>query len=96
MRLAAQHSLAAGIYFPRGQFSLALSADREACQIGKDYGLAAWIPITLVTITAACLTLGQYAEAEQALQELEELAIPSSNEHGYAHALRGGSTAYGR
>ncbi|MBN1643105.1 MAG: hypothetical protein JXA09_17865 [Anaerolineae bacterium] len=83
LRLRALHNLAAGVYITRGQFDLALSADREAYGIACEQGLGEWAPYPLITIAWVHLLSGQRERARAVLGELAHLVGPGSVLQGY-------------
>lgn len=52
--VAALHGLAAGVYFPRGQFDLALAADAQAWEIAQKQAQPKWsiYPLTMIALIA--------------------------------------------
>lgn len=93
------HSMATGIYTPRGEFALALACDEEALKLARGRGLPelAWGP--LVTMSWVHWLTGQRKAAEFALAELRAVALPGSLAEAYDYlthaglALDAGATA---
>ena len=83
-QVAAMHGLAAGVYFPRGQFDLALAADEEARDIAAKQGQPRWLIGPLTTISMICQVTGRRAAAQAALDELGRLVTPGSMAQGYS------------
>ncbi|GAB4560177.1 MAG: hypothetical protein Kow0047_06670 [Anaerolineae bacterium] len=82
-RMAALHGLAAGVYFPRGQFDLALAADEQAQEIALDQGQPGWLIYPLVMIALIRQLTGQRERSRAALEELSGLISPGTIVHGY-------------
>jgi len=88
-RVAALHGLAAGVYFPRGRFDLALAADAEARRIAAEQGRPDWLVFPLITIAMVHQSAGQRDQAQAALAELAPLAPTGSVVQGYHLCLSG-------
>jgi DNA-binding SARP family transcriptional activator len=86
IRFSALHNLAAGLYLPRGQFGLALSADLEALQVAREHDLRSHLPFPLITIAWAYWLSGQRACLQSALVELEQASSEYLCGQGY-HAI---------
>ena len=82
-RAAALHGLAVAVYLPRGQFDLALAAEREAQRIAGEQGRPPWMVYFLVGVALAGQFCGRREEARKALVELGPLAAPGSIAQGY-------------
>jgi DNA-binding SARP family transcriptional activator len=87
--VAALHGLAAGVYFLRGCFDLALAADSEARRIAAEQGRPDWLVYPLVTIALVHQSIGQREQAQAALAELAPLAPTGSAIQGYHLCLSG-------
>ena len=83
MRMRAMHNLSAGVYLPRGQFDLALAADREALQIAAKSELQDWVVFPLITIAWNYFLTGQHQNAHQSLEDLMRASQPGSWLEGY-------------
>ncbi len=83
LRFRVLHNLAAGIYMPRGQFDLALSADEEAYRIASEQRIPGRIAYPLITIAWVCLLTQRYQRARNSLVELERIVSPGSAHQGY-------------
>jgi DNA-binding SARP family transcriptional activator len=77
------HNLSAGIYMPRGQFSLSLKADEEALWIENTYNLAELRWGSLVTMAWVYWLTHQCALAHATLAQLFQVMIPGSIAAGY-------------
>ena len=88
--VAALHGLAAGVYLPRGQFDLALAADKEARAIAAKQARREWIVYPLITISMICQLTNQRERAQVALDELQLLASPGSIVQGYHLCISAG------
>jgi len=86
--LRALHNLSAGVYIPRGQFDLALAADKEALYLAKEQDLPeiAWAP--LASMGWVHWGTGQREQAYAVAEELRGLAPPGSLAKGFYHCLR--------
>jgi len=82
-RAAALHGLAMAIYLARGQFDLALAAEREVQSIAHEQGQPGWLVYPLVGEALVCQVSGRKAEAREALAKLERFASPGSIVQGY-------------
>jgi len=80
---AALHGLAAGVYLPRGHFSLALAAAEESRGLCARHGPPDWQIYPLIALSMANQITGQSAAAQAALEELRRLAAPGSIAMGY-------------
>ena len=80
---AALHGLAAGVYFPRGQFDLALAADEQVRDIALDQGRMEWLIYPLVMIALIGQLTGRRERAWAALEELSGLISPGTIAQGY-------------
>ncbi len=87
-RVAAMHGLANGVYFPRGQFELALSFEEETYQLLREHGLNEDLIFPLITQAMICLSTGQKQRAETALDELSRIVVPNSFAQGYCFCLK--------
>lgn len=87
--VAALHGLAAGVYFLRGRFDLALAADAEARRIAVDQGRPDWLVFPLITIAQVHQLVGRRDQAQAALAELAPLAPTGSVVQGYHLCLSG-------
>lgn len=79
----ALHTLAAGIYLTRGQFELALAADREAYCIVRNHDLTNYLHYPLITLAWVHLMTGQVEAARNFIDELAALAVEGSFIQGY-------------
>ncbi len=87
MRMRALHNLSAGVYLPRGQFDLALAADREAIRIAGKSQLQDWVVFPLITIAWNYFLTGQHQNAHQSLEDLMRASQPGSWLEGYYFCL---------
>ena len=87
MRMRALHNLSAGVYLPRGQFDLALAADREALRIAGKSQLQDWVVFPLITIAWNYFLTGQHQNAHQSLEDLMRASQPGSWLEGYYFCL---------
>lgn len=81
-QVAALHGLAAGAYYPRGCFELALAADAEARRIAVEEGRTAWLIYPLITTALIYQVTGQSQLAHATLDELAALAPAGSVAQG--------------
>jgi tetratricopeptide (TPR) repeat protein len=83
------HNLSAGVYMPRGQFELALAADEEALHLATEHGMPelAWAPS--LTIAWVYWLTGRLSQAYQALDALQQVALPGSVAEGYYYCVLG-------
>jgi DNA-binding SARP family transcriptional activator len=83
LRYRALHSLSAGVYLPRGQFDLALAADREALSILEkiENRELMWFP--LLTMGWVYWLTGRLEQAKAMQQAINEVVSPGSP--GAAH-----------
>ncbi len=81
--VAALHGLAAGVYFPRGQFELALAAVHEARQLAVAHGRNDWVLAPLTLSALIHQTTNQRQLARAALDELATLLTAGSIVQGY-------------
>jgi DNA-binding SARP family transcriptional activator len=84
----ALHDLAGGVYWPRGQFDLALTTEREVLQISTKYNFSilmerSWIGQALVGID-----FGDCRLIEESLRNLEKIILPGSLSQGYYYCLK--------
>jgi DNA-binding SARP family transcriptional activator len=77
------HGLAAGIYMPRGQFTLSLAADEECLQIARRRGMPEMLWGPLTTMSWNYRLMGQRHPLEKTLEALREVALPGSIGEGY-------------
>ncbi|MCS6826589.1 MAG: tetratricopeptide repeat protein [Caldilinea sp.] len=73
-QVAALHGLAAGAYYPRGCFDLALAADAEVRRIAVEQGRSEWLIYPLITTALIYQLTGQRQLAHSTLDELATLA----------------------
>ncbi len=83
------HSLAAGIYTPRGQFSLAIAADEEAFKLARAHNFPALIWSQLTNLSWTCWLMGQREQTLHWLAELREIAPPGTLADGYWYLIHG-------
>lgn len=88
-QVAALHGLAAGVYFPRGHFDLALAADAEARRIAAEKGRSDWLIYPLITTALVHQATGLRNQTQAALAELAPLTPPGSVIQGYHLCLSG-------
>jgi DNA-binding SARP family transcriptional activator len=84
----ALHDLASGVYYPRGQFDLAVVTDQEVLLIASRYGISTYQEYSWTTQALVYLAAGDWFRAEEALDNLEKLLNPDSRLLGYLHCLR--------
>jgi DNA-binding SARP family transcriptional activator/tetratricopeptide (TPR) repeat protein len=89
VRIRSQHNLAMGVYFPRGQFELALASAEEAYHLAARTGYLDYLPYPLTTLTWIYQVTSRTALARQYLAELELTVLPGSLHEGYFHFLKG-------
>ncbi len=87
-RAAAMHGLANNVYFPRGQFSLALSFEEEAYALLREHGLHEDLIFPLMALSMICLAMGQDQRAGIFLDELSSIAVAGSFAQGYCWCLK--------
>ncbi len=87
-QVAALHGLAAGVYFPRGKFDLALAAAAEARRLAAAHARTEWLIYPLVIIAVIHQVTGQRLQARAALDELAPLLTPGSIVQGYHLCLK--------
>ncbi len=85
---AAMHGLANNVYFPRGQFDLALSFEERAYALLREHGLQEDLIFPLMALTMICLAMGQDGRAEIFLDELARIVVPGSFAQGYSWCLK--------
>ncbi len=83
------HSLAAGIYTPRGEFSLAIAADEEALKLARTHNFPELIWSQLTNLTWICWLMGQRDRTLHWLTELREIAPPGTLADGYWYLVHG-------
>lgn len=88
IRFRALHNLAAGIYIARGQFDLALAAEREALRIANEGGLGEWLYFPLIAIAWLYIVTLQPHFAHEVLEELGRIASEGSTAQGYYFYLK--------
>jgi DNA-binding SARP family transcriptional activator len=89
VRMRSQHNLAMGVYFPRGQFDLALAAAEEAGRLAAQSGYTDYLPYPLTTLAWIHQITLQNQPAHAALEELAKAVVPGSLHEGYYHFLCG-------
>jgi len=84
----ALHNLAALVYFPRGQFELALAADQESFRLALELGMTeyAWFP--LASMGWIYWLMGQRSKARALVEEMRHLVHPGSLAEGFAACLQ--------
>jgi DNA-binding SARP family transcriptional activator len=83
------HSLASGVYMPRGEFDLALAADEEAHRIATQERIDDLLGKPLLTMAWVSWLAGDLRRAVQLANNLREIAPDGSLEEGYVHCLDG-------
>jgi len=83
------HSLAAGVYTPRGEFSLAIAADEEALKLARAHNCPELIWSQLTNLSWTCWVLGQRDRTLHWLTELREIALPGTLADGYWYLIHG-------
>ncbi|HQK15773.1 MAG TPA: BTAD domain-containing putative transcriptional regulator, partial [Anaerolineae bacterium] len=83
------HSLAAGVYTPRGEFPLAIAADEEALKLARAHNLPELIWSQLTNLTWTCWVMGQRDRTLHWLAELREIALPGTLADGYWYLIQG-------
>ncbi len=83
------HSLASGVYTPRGEFVLALAADEEACRLAQERRLPELLWPVLTNLTWTCWLTGQRERAMYWLDELRNIALPGTLAEGYWYLIQG-------
>jgi DNA-binding SARP family transcriptional activator/Tfp pilus assembly protein PilF len=81
------HSLSACVYIPRGQFELALAADKESLRLARDLDMHDEIWLPLVTMGWIYRVTGQYERAQAIVQEMRSTVQPGSLAEGYYYCL---------
>ncbi len=81
--MAALHGLAAGAYFPRGRFELALEAAAEAQRIATELGSTEYLVYPRIITAIIYQTIGRHREAQAVLDELAPLMVEGSILQGY-------------
>jgi DNA-binding SARP family transcriptional activator/Tfp pilus assembly protein PilF len=84
----ALHDLACGIYFPRGQFDMAIVTEQEVLQITNRYGISYYQDHAWTAQALVYLATDDFHRAREALDNLEKLASPESRLVGYLYCLR--------
>ena len=87
--LRALHDLGCGIYYPRGQFALAITTEQEVLQIAGQQGITLYQEYAWTAQALVYLATGDSSRAEEALNNLERLLSPDSRLKGYYHCLSG-------
>jgi DNA-binding SARP family transcriptional activator len=85
----ALHNLGSAVYLFRGQFDLAIAADRLSLQICRDNDYSDWAVFPLITLAIAYQLTGQRAHTRETLADLRALAQPGSAGEGYACYVAG-------
>ncbi len=83
------HCLAAGIYTPRGEFALAISADEEAFSLTCKYQLPEVVWSQLTNLCWTCWLTGRRDQTLRWLAELRDIAPPNTLAEGYWHLIHG-------
>lgn len=83
------HVLSAGVYIPRGDFELALAADRESLEMAEELGLEDQFWFPLVTMGWVYFIQGKMKAAEEMLSRLKDAVQPWSLAEGYYFSLAG-------
>ncbi|MEJ5310629.1 MAG: BTAD domain-containing putative transcriptional regulator [Anaerolineae bacterium] len=83
------HSLAAGVYTPRGQFTLAIAADEEALKLARAHNFPELIWSQLTNLTWTCWVMGQRERTLHWLAELRQIAPPGTLADGYWYLMHG-------
>jgi DNA-binding SARP family transcriptional activator/Flp pilus assembly protein TadD len=83
------HNLSAGIYWPRGQFDLALTYSENAAQIAHQHQILRYMRHILTVRGLIYLTLGNYQRVAMTLEQLKECVSPGSLSEGYYYCLKG-------
>lgn len=83
------HSLAAGIYTPRGEFPLAITADEEALKLARAHNFPELIWSQLTNLTWTCWVMGQRDRTLHWLSELRDIALPGTLADGYWYLIHG-------
>ena len=83
------HSLAAGIYTPRGEFPLAIAADEEALKLARAHNFPELIWSQLTNLTWTCWVMGQRDRTLHWLSELRDIALPGTLADGYWYLIHG-------
>jgi len=83
------HSLAAGVYTPRGEFPLAIAADEEALKLARAHHFPELVWSQLTNLTWTCWLMGQRDRALHWLTELREIALPGTLADGYWYLIHG-------
>ncbi len=89
-QIAALHGLAAGVYFPRGQFDLALTAANEALRLAREHTRIELLVFPQVILALIYQTIGRRQQTLTTLHELEHSCPSGSLVQGYAFCIRGG------
>ncbi len=87
-RVAAMHGLANNVYFPRGQFSLALLFEEDAYALLREHGLSEDLIFPLLALSMICLAMGQDQRAGIYLDELSSIVVTGSFAQGYCWCLK--------
>ncbi len=88
----ALHDMAAGLYMPRGQFDLSLSADQEALHLARQHKMSELLQFPLVTMAWVLWRTGRRTQAWAVLDELSRELVPGSATEGYYYCIRGDLT----
>lgn len=83
------HSISAGVYMPRGQFSLALAADEEALALMEKEGFSELIWAPLTTLSWVCYLSGQLERSATYLGKLKNNTLPGSLAEGWEKCIEG-------
>lgn len=84
------HSLATNIYWPRGQFNLALAAGKEALAQAQQLNLGEELWFPLSDIAWVYWDTGQVQLANEIADQMEKVVIPGSLGEGFYCCLRAG------
>ena len=84
------HSMATGIYTPRGEFALALACDEEALKLAHARGLPELVWGPLVTMSWVCWLTGQRERTLTLLEALHTVAVPGTLAAGYRIFIQAG------
>ncbi|MDD5371750.1 MAG: bacterial transcriptional activator domain-containing protein [Anaerolineaceae bacterium] len=83
------HSLSAGVYMPRGQYSLSIAADEEVLSLARRKKVPdlVWAPLT--TMSWVYCLCGDHDRSKSLLEELRVVAPPGTLAEGWLHCIQG-------
>ncbi|MBN1180201.1 MAG: tetratricopeptide repeat protein [Anaerolineae bacterium] len=83
LRFRALNNLGTTVYFPRGQFDLALAALQEALRLARQQGWDEWLPYPLLGLAWVYQFTGQMQRAREMLDGMKRVAQVAAVTEGY-------------